>query len=276
MIGLQRMWPYFVFLPDDVFLVSFPKSGNTWVRFLIANLLCPDEDVNFGNIDRLIPESEQVTKRAATRLRRPRIMKSHHAFDPRFPRVIYIVRDPRDVAVSQYHFYRKRRRISDDYPIQQFVSRFIAGTTSDYGSWGQNVASWVTTSYGNPAFQLLHYEDLIVNTSRELAKMVSFLDIPATPDALSKAVQRSSPQQMRKLESPDLHCSVIKGTRGDIPFVRSANAGGWKAELPESSVAELERAWSPLMEWLGYSPVTCTPPRTEDELLHVLLGKSLR
>ncbi len=48
---------------DDTFIVSFPKSGNTWTRFLIANLLHPEEPANFGNIDRLIPESEGLTRK---------------------------------------------------------------------------------------------------------------------------------------------------------------------------------------------------------------------
>ena len=57
---------------DDVFIVSFPKSGNTWTRFLIANLLHPEEPATFGNIDRLIPESEGVTRNELKRMPRPR------------------------------------------------------------------------------------------------------------------------------------------------------------------------------------------------------------
>jgi hypothetical protein len=245
---------YFDVFDDDVFLVSFPKSGNTWTRFLIANLLHPDEPANFGNIDRLIPESEGLTRNELQRVPRPRIMKSHEYFDPRFRKVVYIVRDPRDVAISQFHFYRKRRRISDDYSIERFVTRFIAGDTSDYGSWGDNVASWLVARQKSSDFLLLRYEDLLAQTVAELTRVASFMGVSPTPELVAQAVERSSVDQMRKLEQGNATASVTRNTRQDIPFVRAAGSGGWRSTLPEKSVAELESAWAPLMKWLGYEP----------------------
>src|ERR1700685_1517671 len=90
--------------PDDTFLVSFPRSGNTWIRFLIANLLNPGIEVSFTNIERLIPDTASKSSRTMKREARPRIIKSHEYFDVRYPKVIYIVRDPRDVALSYYDF----------------------------------------------------------------------------------------------------------------------------------------------------------------------------
>src|SRR5713101_9299626 len=124
---LHRPGRSLLILPDDVFLVSFPKSGNTWTRFLLANLIYPNQPATFANIHRLIPDPAGTTKRDFDRMPRPRIIKSHECFDPRYPRVVYIVRDPRDVAVSQYHYHRKLQRISDDSPIENFVTRFLAG-----------------------------------------------------------------------------------------------------------------------------------------------------
>src|SRR5580704_4157963 len=119
--------------PDDVFILSFPKSGNTWTRFLIANLVYPETPVDFSNINRLTPDPEALSKRGMARMPRPRIIKSHQYFDPRYKRVIYVVRDPRDVALSQFHFHRKRGLIEDGYPPEKFVARFVAGETSPYG-----------------------------------------------------------------------------------------------------------------------------------------------
>jgi hypothetical protein len=253
-LGQTSSGRYFEVFDDDTFIVSFPKSGNTWTRFLIANLLHPEEPANFGNIDRLIPESEEITKSQLACLPRPRIMKSHEYFDPRFRKVIYIVRDPRDVAVSQFHFFRKRRRIGDDYSIEQFVTRFVAGETCDYGSWGSNVASWLVTRQNSPDFLLLRYEDMVARTSEELGRVASFLGVAAAPDRLAQAVERSSADHMRKLEGANASASVTKNTRQDIPFVRAAGSGSWKTSLPEKSALELETAWAPLMKWLGYEP----------------------
>src|SRR5277367_2757614 len=129
-------------LPDDIFLVSYPKSGNTWTRFLIANLVHPEKNPDFSNINDLLPDVEGMSKRDLARVARPRVLKSHQYFDPRYPKIIYVVRDPRDVAVSQYHFHRKRRLVEDKYPIERFVTSFMSGETSIYGSWAENVGSW--------------------------------------------------------------------------------------------------------------------------------------
>jgi hypothetical protein len=251
--GLHHPGRTLIILPDDVFLVSFPKSGNTWSRFLLASLLHPDQPATFANIHRLIPEPASTTKRDFDRMPRPRIIKSHECFDPRYPRVIYIVRDPRDVAVSQYHYHRKLMKIGDDSPIENFVTRFLAGQTCPHGSWGENIVTWLATREGDPRFLLLRYEDMVADTARELRKIAVFLGITVGPEQIALAVERSSAAQMRKLEQTQTDdCSLTKGSRKDLSFVRAAGSGGWRSELPASMVARIEAAWGPLMRHLGY------------------------
>lgn len=253
LLGLHRPGRNLDVFPDDVFIVSYPKSGNTWTRFLIANLAYPLRPATFGTINQLTPDPEALSKRQLGRMRRPRLIKSHQYFDPRYPKVIYIVRDPRDVVVSQYYFHLKRRLIEDNFPVERFVTNFVAGSTSIYGSWGENVASWLTTRFGQPNFLLLRYEEMIPHAQEELARVAAFLGIDADAPRIERAVELSSAERMRELEAAEATSwSSTKDTRQDVPFVRSAKAGGWKTALPESSVAELQSAWEPLMRWLGY------------------------
>src|SRR5579864_3903338 len=119
-LGLHRPGRNLLVFPDDTFLVSYPKSGNTWTRFLIANLVYPEKHPDFSNINELIPDPEALSKRHLGQLPRPRILKSHQYFDPRYERVICIVRDPRDVVLSEYHFQIKRRVLAEDFPISDF------------------------------------------------------------------------------------------------------------------------------------------------------------
>jgi hypothetical protein len=240
--------------PDDIFLVSYPKSGNTWTRFLIANLVYPEKNPDFSNINDLLPDPEAMSKRDLERVSRPRILKSHQYFDPRYQKVIYIVRDPRDVVLSEYHFDIKRRAIADDYPREKFVSRFVRGELNHpYGTWGENAATWFYTRRGDPRFLLVKYEALQSQAVDEMARIAGFLGISATPDRLAKAIELSSADRMRELEKKQGHLwSSTRETRQDKPFVRSAKAGGWKAELPEASVAEIESAWGGLMREMGY------------------------
>ena len=262
--------------PDDVYIVSFPKSGNTWTRFLVANLISPNEPADFSNINRLIPDPEAMSKNEMNRAKRPRFIKSHQYFDPRYLKVIYIVRDPRDVALSQYHFHRKRRLIEDGYPIERFITRFIAGETSIYGSWGENVASWLSTRYGKPGFLLIRYEDMLESVERELKRIASFLGMETAPQYLAQVAERSSADRMRELEKSQAHLwSSTRETRQDVAFVREARAGGWKSTLPADSVAEMEASWAPLLGWLGYELSTSQPhAKTAVQPPESLLGVS--
>jgi Sulfotransferase domain len=255
--GLHRPGRDLEVLPDDIFLVSYPKSGNTWTRFLIANLVYPDRHPDFANINELVPDPEALSKRHLNQLPRPRILKSHQYFDPRYQRIIYVVRDPRDVVLSEFHFDIKRRAIAEDYAIASFVSRFVQGTGNHpYGTWGENVASWLYTRGGRPQFLLVRYEDLQSHGKQEMGRVARFLGIPADEKQMAFAIERSSAEQMRELEKKQGHLwSSTKETRQDKPFVRRAQAGGWKEELPEVCVAEIESAWGELMRHFGYEPV---------------------
>jgi hypothetical protein len=247
--------------PDDIFLVSYPKSGNTWTRFLIANLVYPQKHPDFSNINDLLPDVEGMSTRDLARAVRPRILKSHQYFDPRYPKVIYVVRDPRDVVLSEYHFDIKRRAIADDFPLPQFVSRFVRGELNHpYGTWGENVATWLYTRRADPRFLLVKYEALQAQALEEMARIARFMGISPDPDRLAFAIKQSSADRMRELEKKHGHLwSSTRDTRQDKPFVRSAKAGGWKVELPESSIAETESAWGGLMREIGYELAAISP-----------------
>jgi hypothetical protein len=245
--------------PDDVYLVSYPRSGNTWTRFLLGNLLYSDP-ATFSNIESRVAEIYFNADHALRKLPRPRLLKSHEAFHPNYPRVICIVRDPRDVAVSFYHHNVKARNIPDDYPLDEFIPRFIrAEFDPRWGSWGDNVMSWIAMRQGNQNFLLLKYEDMKKDSQRELAKIANFLqqagfpNVDASSEKLKKAIELSSPERMRALEQQEAKkYAQLKNTRLDKPFVRSAKAGGWRDSLSAKSVSQIEEAWGTIMQQLGY------------------------
>ena len=248
---------------DDVFIVSYPRSGNTWTRFLIGNLLYQDDPITFRNIESRIPEIYFNPDHVMRRLQRPRVLKSHECFQPRYRRIIYIVRDPRDVCVSNYHHNLKAGNIPDGYPMDNFVPRFLrADFDTQFGSWADNVGSWIAMRENEPGFLLLRYEDMKADPAGELTKVAnllhqfSFRDVQATTERLARAVELSTPERMRELEKQEAKdWAVTKSTRQDKPFVRSAIAGGWKAALSQKSIALLETELGPIMAKLGY-PLT--------------------
>lgn len=257
LLGRKAAGRYLTVFPDDIFLVSYPRSGNTWTRFLIGNLVYPDEPLTFKNVESRIPEIYLSPDRVLRRLARPRLLKSHECFDPRYKRIIYIVRDPRDVAVSYYHYAIKIKWIDQNYPIEQFVPRLISGEFDVRArwaaAWSDHVMSWVSMRNESDGFLLLRYEDMIQNAEHELSRVASFLNFEPTPERLTRAVQLSSADHMRNLEKREAQeWQLTQNTRQDKPFVRAAKSGSWEQALPALSVALIESAWGPTMRSLGY------------------------
>lgn len=283
--------------PDDIFLVSFPKSGNTWMRFLLGNLLHPDKSVGFVDIENVVPDIAGSPRADLRRVPRPRLIKSHDCFDPRYPRVIYIIRDPRDVAVSIYYYAKKVKNIDDSLPLDAFVqTRFLVGGRSYNGTWGEHAGSWLVnamnigefgfhnngassrsassdpisdpTSDHRAALEagarahgreliLVRYEDLLENAAAELPRITKFLGFEASPAQIARAVEQSSADSMRKLESKqNLQWATTRETRKDIPFVRKAQSGQWRTALGAGSIAQIESAWGHLMQLAGYDLVS--------------------
>ncbi len=237
--------------PDDTFVVSYPRSGNTWTRFLIANLIGRP---TLENITCLIPEIYLYSNRQLMSFPRPRILKSHEPFDPRYKKVIYIVRDPRDVAVSLYHYSRKRRDIPDAYPMDEFVLGYLRGQYFDFcGTWQQHVASWL---YTQPDRQMLwlRYEDMLDQPVAALTSIAEFMGIDVSAEKIAGAIAASSHERMRDMERDHgQQWKMTKGTRLDIPFIRNAAKDKWRTELSKDSQLRIESAWGDTMTRLHYS-----------------------
>jgi len=245
---------------DDVFLTSYPRSGNTWTRFLIGNLISPLEPVTFLNIEKRVPEIYFNSDHQMRALPRPRVLKSHECFQPHYPQIIYIVRDTRDVALSFYHHNLKARNIPDQYPMDEFIPRFLSAEFDrKWGTWADHVQSWLLMRQQHPGFILVRYEDMKRNAEHELLRIAAFLkqrsfeNIDISSEKLRLAVDLSSPDRMRKLEQEQSGQWILtRSTRADKPFVRSGIAGKWKSVLSPASVMAIESAWGPIMHQLGY------------------------
>lgn len=244
-------------LADDVFVVSYPKSGNSWVRFLIANLVAPGRRVDFSSVQQIVPGIDWLSANELRGLTRPRLLKSHEYFDPRYEKVLYLVRDPRDVVVSYYHHHLRSRLIPEGYPMEQYVARFLAGRLDPYGSWHEHVGSWLGARESDPGFLLMRYEDLSAAPQPGLRRIADFLELRPSDAELELACQRSSFEVMRKLERFQAETEgSLSPVRVQRPFVRSGTVGGWRRELPPALAERITAHWGTTMAALGYGEAT--------------------
>ncbi len=242
--------------PDDAFIVSYPRSGNTWMRFLVGNLLfARQSSTDFLNIENRIPDIYQNDNAALMKIGRPRVLKSHEPFDPRYKKVLYIVRNPVDVVVSYYYYMMQVRGIDREYPLQKFARRFLDGDLDSFGTWREHVTGWYGKRAGNGNVLFMRYEDMRSDTEDCLREVAEFLGIEASAEDLSNAVARSTGDRMLALEKEQAsQWRPLKGAREDLHFVRSAAAGNaeGKKALPPDLAAMITDRWRELMGELGY------------------------
>ena len=242
------------FRNDDTFLVSYPKSGNTWLRFLLANLIARPPE-SFRDANRLVPDIHNAhTPDILESVPSPRIIKSHYPFDPQYKKVIYLVRDPRSVSLSQYFFKMRRGEISSDVGFESFLEKFLDGFDDGYSNWGDNVTSWLQTERGDGSLFVIRYEALRRNTFSELKRICEFGGIHFSDQKIEQAIANSSMEAMRKMERETGLGNQLRG-KGDlsIPFVRKGSTTEWRDYFSESMETRLRNRFSDAMRLAGYT-----------------------
>ena len=232
-------------MPDDIFLVSYPKSGNTWARFMLSYCMFDglnEGDVDFATMEKYVPDI--YVKKPAPDLPRPRVIKSHETYTNKYPKVIYMLRDGRDVAVSYYYHMTQRKQFNGTF------SEFIR-TEVPFGTWAGHVKGW-TTPHPPQNIMLVKYEDMKAAPFEMLKKMIEFIGKPITDEKLRKAIEWSSFQKMKKIEQekglPDYFNA--KGQE----FVRKGVVGGWQDEFsPEDLEFFLKQGAREVLERFDYS-----------------------
>lgn len=231
---------------DDVFIVSFPRSGNTLTRFLIANMVFKDVDITLANIDSLIPYLPRLVKShpAVTNGPFPRLFKTHEAFYDNYPRMIYLVRDGRDALVSYYHRQRQQGKVSGSFGqyVAQPGAAFNGGLT-----WAEHVSKALDAQARHPERVLiLKFEDLIGDLRGAAERLIDFCGFEVTEEDIARAVDACAFERLQRREAETK--LSLKGT-----MFRQGKAGTWVDEFSEEEAAAFWRQAGDLMTRLGYA-----------------------
>jgi len=271
-----------------IWLASYPKSGNTWLRAFLHNLMrAPDRphDINRltdltagesatgwyvaldpglanSHTDERVRELRPLAHRAMSRSSPDTVLvKTHNAFvlEDDQPLItlevtagaIYIVRNPLDVVISFSH----HNGHSVDKTIG-FLNMHGAQTIANsanvyeyYGTWSEHVESWTATP--NPTFHVMRYEDMLASPYKSFSAVVKFLGIDAPRQRIEKAIRLSSFQVLKEQERRH---GFQERPSGMTTFFREGKAGQWRKILTKEQIAAVVSVHREQMARFGYLP----------------------
>jgi hypothetical protein len=228
---------------DDVWVATYPRSGTTWVQYMLV-LLTAEPTPDFRHIQEISPWYERslavgsMSPEDFERLPSPRVLKTHlvPGWLPAVGRFVHVVRDVVDVARSYFHFYRTHLGFRDD--LDAFMERFVEGRLQ-YGSWHDHGARWQRPRPGQQVLEV-RYESLVSDCAAELDRIARFLGVPASADRIDSVVTRTRFGEMKRIEAKFDHATTVLLERGITPggFIRrgpdqpdDALPGRWISEL---------------------------------------------
>lgn len=271
-----------------IWLASYPKSGNTWLRAFLHNFLRdPDRsydinkltDLTAGEsmfalyraqdsalcehyIDERVRELRPLVHRAISRSSPDSVLvKTHNALveDDGHPLIsldvtagaIYVVRNPLDVVISFSH----HNRTTIDQMIEFMNTRSAATENTEanvyefYDTWSGHVASWTATA--SPTLHVMRYEDMLANPRKSFAAVVKFLGIEAPRQRIEKAIRLSSFQVLKEQERRQ---GFRERPARMEAFFREGKADQWKKILTKEQIAAIVAAHGEQMARFGYLP----------------------
>ena len=271
-----------------IWIASYPKSGNTWLRAFLLHLfmdaqkqlplndvsemaisdsLVRDYDAAAKEVRREWPERETAAKRAAVqkylsdKYDVTKFAKTHSVFTPWHGHrmfdvsciagAICVVRNPLDVVASLSA--ATSTSIQDTIDMMN-TSGFVWPATSLQvpqliGSWSENVASW--TGGDDPTLHTMRFEDMIEDPSKAFGELVRFLKVDPPPEQLARAIHLTSFENLRDIEKSS---GFAEHTDDQSRFFRSGRAGGWRKELTAEQAQQIVDAHRDQMMRFGYVP----------------------
>ncbi len=232
----------FSLMISDVHVVSFEKCGRTWLRVMIAKLIAKklkkkrlNLDTQFMTLGKAFPNivfSHAGGNQLNNKINFKKLFKNK--------KIIFLVRDPRDLIVSLYHEYTKRRKI-----YAGSIADFIHDKKYGIHAPIKFMNYWAKEMEKRPQdFLLIRFEDLKDNTQKELQRIVDFLGVKINQDIIQKAVDFGSMENMRRLEQSnvlkDARLAPVDKKDPNSYKVRKGKKGGFKEELSSKDIAFVE------------------------------------
>lgn len=259
---------------------SYPKSGNTWMRFVLAYLF--EGDVKSSvDVDTLIPEAIIGGRHFKLPDDHPVLLKTHWKMDMSLPMMnqtrgfIYLVRNPLDVMLSQFHFNKHRNY--DAYSVKSedevkallniYIKMFIqhkgnplVGDGGGNTSWVNNVTGWSEQAQQYPHV-FVRYEDMIADPVAEIRRVARFLNMKTDNDKIANIAKNTSFKAMKKMEDKEFrehkmgffyHQNLDSSHKAGGRFMREGKSGKGKLFIGADLLHQFFDTFEEAMSLMGY------------------------
>lgn len=245
------------FRQSDVFTASYPRSGSTWLRFILVEILARQSS-GFKGVNTMSPDVGEHFHAQALLPGNGRLIKTHELYRSGYKRAIYLARDPRDVVLSEFSYEKALGVINDDFDA--FLNAFLTRGVNPFGLWIEHANSWLDAAASNQCELLVvRFEEMRRDTESTLQQMMDFMRVSVDPEIIRRAVENNSLEQMKAKEKVTPQRASAKGR-----FVGSGSVSGWKAKFNSAELELVDRYAGPTMTRLGYSLSTeQVEPQTE-------------
>ncbi|XP_053119528.1 sulfotransferase 2B1-like isoform X3 [Hemicordylus capensis] len=237
---LQMVENNFQVRDDDIFNVTYQKSGTVWMLEILS-LICSNGDPTWcqsvPNWDRAPWYETAIGYRTALTNKSPRIISSHlpvqlfaRSFFKSKAKVIYTVRNPKDVFVSLYHFASMFRPYKDPGTLDQFLEDFLKGNVP-FGSWFDHVKGWLNLKDKENVF-FITYEELQEDLRGSIIRICQFLGKDLDDAAIDSVVANASFEAMKnnKMSNFSLSPRFLMNQKKSA-FLRKGISGDWRNHL---------------------------------------------
>ncbi len=242
--------------PNDVLLASYPRSGSTWLRFLLFECVT-GRPADFSSVDTYGTWSGPGVLSGGGRL-----ISTHERYCDIDRKVIYLARDPRSIIMSEHRLRQRQGTAGADFDA--FIPSFVKGRASPFGSWNRHVDYWVSSLPARGGhLHLVRYEDLRNSPEERLAGILRFLGVPVDDSVIASAVANNTVDRMRSKEDQAPPQNFKRARSRDVRFVNQGLTQGWKQDLTPHQIALVEQYMGPTLSRLGYELSSRAPFGTD-------------